>query len=166
MSKRRPTPTIADARQDDFFSVPPQPQHRPGSLNFSFELRAALSRALKECPLSRTEVAAKMTVLYYGDDAAQPLTKGHLDGWTAPSHEAWRFPLEFLGAFAEATQAFWLYDLVAEKWGGRFLAGDQVRLAELGAALISERQAVDRRRAAQKAIPPELLATVRRPRHA
>lgn len=123
-----------DPRQPSFsFDAAPVP--RPGSMQFGAELRSALARAIKECPKSRAVVAAEMTDLVFGDGAGEgnQVTVAMLDSWTAPSREAWRFPLEFFPAFVAATAAHWLLDLVAGKCGCRILIGDEAALADLAA---------------------------------
>jgi hypothetical protein len=59
--------------------------------------RAAVSEALKRCPLSRYEVAARMSELTGTD-----ITKTMLDSWTAESKEGHRFPAVYLPAFCKA----------------------------------------------------------------
>ncbi|MBN1830263.1 MAG: hypothetical protein JW884_14115 [Deltaproteobacteria bacterium] len=70
----------------------------PGSLDIDRQFRESVSAALKECPLSRYQVAARMSELTGFD-----ITKSMLDSWTAESKEQHRFPAIFLPAFCEAT---------------------------------------------------------------
>ena len=98
-----------------------------GSLNFDNELRCALAGALKDCPLDRHEVAARMSRLT-GED----ITKHSLDAWTGASRKPWRFPLAYLPALIEVTGAYSLLDQTAAKNGCKVLAGDDVVLAEYG----------------------------------
>ena len=125
----------ADRRQlslDQFFEAPRGPSPRPGSFDFRLEIRNALSRAGKESQPSRAEIAARMSDLIFGDSGDGEITKVQIDAWTAPSRDAWRFPLEYLPAFIEATAAHWLLDLIAEKVGCKALVGREVMDAELG----------------------------------
>jgi len=110
-------------------------------MGFNAELRSALARAIKECADSRAIIAAKMTDLLFGDAAGEgaQVTVDQLNAWTAPSREAWRFPLEYLPAFVEATAAFWVLDIIAERCGCRVLFGEEAKLAVV-AALRHERE--------------------------
>jgi hypothetical protein len=124
-----------DARQPTFFDIPRPPRQRPGSMNFGAELRSALAKAIKNSVLSRPEIAARMNDLIYGEQAGEEgeVTVHMLNAWTAPSREGWRFPLEYLPAFVEATGAHWLVDVVAERCGCRALLGKEAALADIGA---------------------------------
>jgi len=74
-------------------------QSRPaGSFDIDRQFRESISKALKKCPLSRYQVAARMSELIGCD-----ITKSMLDSWTAESKENHRFPAIFLPAFCEAT---------------------------------------------------------------
>ena len=68
-----------------------------GSFDIDRIFREAISVALKHCPLSRWEVAGRMSEL-----TGQEITKSMLDSWTAESKEQHRFPAIFLPAFCEA----------------------------------------------------------------
>ena len=75
-----------------------KPQGAPtGSMDIDRAFREAVSEALKNCPLSRYHVAARMSEL-----VGQEITKTMLDSWTAESKENHRFPAIFLPAFCEA----------------------------------------------------------------
>jgi hypothetical protein len=69
-----------------------------GSFDIDRQFRELISQALKNCPLSRWQVAARMSEL-----TGQEITKAMLDSWTAESKEDHRFPAIFLPAFCEAT---------------------------------------------------------------
>jgi hypothetical protein len=68
-----------------------------GSFDIDRQFRESISQALKNCPLSRWQVAARMSEL-----TGQEITKAMLDSWTAESKEAHRFPATYLPAFCEA----------------------------------------------------------------
>jgi len=76
--------------------VPSSPS--PGSYDIDKAFREEISRALKACPSSRYQVAARMSEL-----VGQDITKTMLDSWTAESKEQHRFPAIFLPAYCEAT---------------------------------------------------------------
>ena len=68
-----------------------------GSFDIDHQFRVAISMALKNCPLSRWQVAARMSEL-----TGQEITKAMLDSWTAESKEGHRFPAIYLPVFCEA----------------------------------------------------------------
>ncbi|MGE5606274.1 MAG: hypothetical protein ACM3YE_11375 [Bacteroidota bacterium] len=78
--------------------VKPKPKAYAGSYNFGVQLRNLISEGLKQCQLSRWEVAAKMSELLQIE-----ITKSQLDSWTAESKEAHRFPAEYIPAFCKVT---------------------------------------------------------------
>jgi hypothetical protein len=68
------------------------------SFNIDLQLREAISRAIKECPHSRYQIAARMSELL-----GVEITKSMLDSWTAESKEGiYRFPACYLSAFCRA----------------------------------------------------------------
>lgn len=119
--------TRSDTLTLDLFDVPRAPAPTPGALNFSIRLRAALSAALKATPLSRYEVAARMSELLGAE-----VTKNQLDAWTAESREPWRFPFEYAAAFEVVCGTACLQDLLSEMRGTKVLKGEDSLLAELG----------------------------------
>jgi hypothetical protein len=119
--------------------TPPSP---PGSLDCATQLCATLSAALKATPLSRFEVAARMSEL-----VGEEITKAQLDAWTAESKERHRFPFEYAAAFEAACGATALQELLGRLRGTRPLAPeDQVDL-ELGRLHRRELEIQERRRA-------------------
>lgn len=72
--------------------------NEPGSLNMRAATRQALCDSIKQCPLNRYEIAAKMSELL-----DQEVTKGMLDTWTSEAKEGHRFPLEYATAFCKVT---------------------------------------------------------------
>ena len=71
----------------------------PGSLNMSSAVRNALHDAIKNCPLSRWEIAAKMSELLDAE-----ISKSQIDAWTSESKEGHRFPLEYAAAFCQVVK--------------------------------------------------------------
>lgn len=75
-----------------------QPEKKPaGSFDIDKRFREEISEALKRCPRSRWEVAARMSELVGAD-----ITKSMLDSWTSEAKETHRFPSVYLPAFCEA----------------------------------------------------------------
>jgi len=131
MSRRRAHRADKDARQmsfDDYFVVPTPADVRPGSIaGLDIELRQALSASLKAQPLSRYEVAAKMSEML-GDD----ISKNMLDAYTAESRDTHQISVVRLVAMILATRDYDLLALVAEKVGCRLLVGEEAIAAEMG----------------------------------
>ncbi len=116
-----------DSHTADLFDVPSAPALIGGSLDYATELRYALSDALKKTPLSRHEIAARMSELTGHD-----ISKSMLDAWTAESKAVWRFPFEYAAAFEAACESHCLQELLARKRGTRILVGEDALLAEMG----------------------------------
>lgn len=138
MARRNRTP---DGQLEmELFPVSVPPSERRGELDVDTELRECLSLALKHCPLSREQVAARMAELL-----AYPTLSAHmLNAYAAPAKGTHKFPLQFLPAFIVATGAYWLADRVAQWCGGTFLMGEEARAAELG-MLERQRQELNER---------------------
>lgn len=120
---RRPS----DALTMDLFEVPVPVQPTPGALAVGVALRGLLSDLLKRSPLSRFDVAARMSEL-----TGDPITKHQLDSWTAESREGWRFPLEYLPALEEALQTHEITAWIADLRGARLSVGREALEAQLG----------------------------------
>ena len=69
-----------------------------GSLEFDAALRAAISSDIKASPLSRYQIAARMSELIGSE-----ISETQLNSWTAESHQKHRFPATYLPAFIRAT---------------------------------------------------------------
>lgn len=131
-----------DPAQADLFHEPIYPT-RIASVgidvtDFRSKLKRAMSRALKECPYDRHEVAMRMAQAL-GQDS---FSKATLDAYTAESKESHDISLYRFKAFVRATGATWLWDLVVADDGLTMLVGDEVRLAEI-AATEQQREALD-----------------------
>ncbi|MDP3871263.1 MAG: hypothetical protein Q8Q80_01250 [Methyloversatilis sp.] len=109
------------------YAVPTPHAPLPGALAFSAVLRGLLSEAIKASPLSREEIAARMSVL-----TGQEITLHMINAWTAESREGWRFPLEFAPAFEVATETHSITAWLADVRGGKLLVGRDAINAELG----------------------------------
>ena len=107
------------ARQTD--NNPPH-----GSLDIDSELRAAVSEDIKACPLSRYQVAARMSEL-----VGQEITESMLYTWTAESKEKHRFPCQFLPAFVIATGQRRAFETLARRSGLFALPGPEALRAEI-----------------------------------
>lgn len=99
----------------------------PGSFNLACQLREEISLGLKQCPMSRFEVAARMSEL-----VGVEITKSQLDSWTAESKEYHRFPAEYLPAFCYVTGYKEPLRVMARPVQCYLLESEEALLAELG----------------------------------
>lgn len=111
----------------DLFEVPTATAALPGALNFGSQIRHLLTEALKKTPLSRRDIAARMSEL-----TGVEITKHQLDSWTAESRDGWRFPLEYLAAFEAACETHDLTAWLADTRGCKLLVGKEALDAEIG----------------------------------
>lgn len=118
---------VKDLFSLDLFDVPSPAPQTPGSMNYSREMAAVMSQALKDCPCDRVEVAARMTRLL-----GKEVSLSMLNAYTAESRETHNISLEKAIAFDAATEGFALLHLYAEKLGCRAMVGKETLLAELG----------------------------------
>jgi hypothetical protein len=97
-----------------------------GELDVRSSLKAALTRAIKESPLSRHEIAARMS-----DLTGHAISKFMLDAYTAESKEFHRMPAELLPAFCVATGSLEPLELLCRKAGAFCVPGPDALRAEL-----------------------------------
>ena len=123
---------IFDNRQISLFDIirnyqEDHPAGRPiGSLNIDRAFRETISDALKRCPSSRYQIAARMAELTDTD-----ITKTMLDSWTAESKEQHRFPAVFLSAFCEAAGSIAPLKILGSLIGVFVLPGPEALRAEI-----------------------------------
>jgi len=98
----------------------------PGGMNVDIPFRERVSDALRNCPLSRYQVAARMS-----ETVGQDITKTMLDSWTAESKEQHRFPAVFLPAFCEAVGSTDLLRILGKTVGAFVLPGPEALRAEI-----------------------------------
>jgi len=97
-----------------------------GSMDVDRIFRESVSEALKKCPLSRYQVAARMSEL-----TGQEITKAMLDSWTAESKEQHRFPAIFVPAFCEAVSCTDPLRILGRPTGVFVLPGPEALRAEI-----------------------------------
>jgi len=98
----------------------------PGGLNIQYEFQGIITQCIKRCPLSRWQIAGRMSELLN-----QEITKYMLDSWTAESKEYHRFPAEYLPAFCEAVGSFEPLRILAEKANVFVVPGPEALRAEI-----------------------------------
>jgi hypothetical protein len=101
----------------------PTPQ---GSLDIDSEFRASVSIDIKACPLSRPQIAARMS-----DFTGQEITDSMLYSWTAESKDHHRFPCQFLPAFVMATGGRRAFECLSRRSGLFALPGPEALRAEI-----------------------------------
>jgi hypothetical protein len=99
---------------------------RAGTFDINLAFREAVSRALKECPLSRYQVAAGMS-----DLLGCEISKSQLDSWTAESKEQHRFPAVYLPAFCAVTGQLDILKMIGRPVGAYVLPGPDALRAEI-----------------------------------
>lgn len=119
--------TARDLQTLDLFEVPTPRSPLPGALEVGLAVRHLLSDVLKASPLSRFEVAARMSELL-----GHEVSKHQLDAWTAESREGWRFPLEYLPALEVALETHAMTGWLAELRGCTVLVGREALDAKIG----------------------------------
>jgi len=97
-----------------------------GSFDLDRQFREAISQALKDCPLSRYQVAARMSELL-----GHEITKSMLDSWTSEAKEEHRFPAIFLPAFCEAVGCSEPLKIMGKLVGVFILPGPEALRAEI-----------------------------------
>jgi hypothetical protein len=117
-----------------------QPTLFHGSLNFDFELRDALSKAIESSALSRVQIAARMA-----DLSASKVSEAMIDSWTAPSRGKWNFPVRLALAFDVVTDSTCVLELLARREGRKVLTTEEALDAELGALARQEAEITRRR---------------------
>ena len=144
MSRPSPGSGRGNSRQldlDGLFEIPRPVPPAEGSLDYESELCRTPSRALKETPQSRAQVAADMSVTL-----GKTITESMLNTWTAESRELHRFPFAFAAAFEVACETTCLQQIMASKRGSVVLVGEDALLAELGRLERMETDVRDRRK--------------------
>lgn len=103
-----------------------EPAKSAGSFDVDRQFRESISAALKACPYSRYQVAARMSEL-----VGFEITKSMLDSWTAESKEQHRFPAIFLPAFCEASGSTEPIRILGRQLGIFILPGPEALRAEI-----------------------------------
>lgn len=111
----------------DMVAVPVERGNKPGALDVDIEMRHKISDLIKASPLSRHQIAAKMSEL-----VGHNISKDQLDSWTAESREGWRFPVAYLPAFEAAVETHDLLAWLADLRGARLSIGREALEAQLG----------------------------------
>ena len=113
------------------------------SFNIDLRLRDAISQAIKDCPHSRFQIAAKMSELL-----GVEITKSMIDSWTAESREGlYRFPACYLPAFCHVVGSLEPLRIMADLLGAYVIQGEEAILTELGRVKDQKRKLSEREKA-------------------
>jgi len=113
------------------------------SFNIDLRLRDAISHAIKDCPHSRFQIAAKMSELL-----GVEITKSMIDSWTAESREGvYRFPACYLPALCHVVGSLEPLRIMADLLGTYVIQGEEAILTELGRVKDQKRKLSEREKA-------------------
>ena len=142
----------------DWDPVPPEPA--PEGPDLDARLRECLSETLARARaakgMDRHDLAAAVSRLIGRD-----VSKSMLDRYCAPSAEEWRLPANVVPAVCQVTGDYRLLELLTAACGCGVLRGAEAMLAELGAAILAEKQTTKRRKELEAAVPADLLDALR-----
>ncbi|WP_036244320.1 hypothetical protein [Methylobacter tundripaludum] len=111
----------------DMVIVPVARTPKPGALDINMQFRHVLSDEIKKSPLSRHQIAARMSELL-----GHEVTKHQLDSGTAESRDGWRFPLEYLPALEVAVETHEVLTWLAGIRGAKLAVGREALETQLG----------------------------------
>jgi hypothetical protein len=96
-------------------------------IDLSLRVKTAMGQALKACPDSAMIVAARISEM-----TGRELTTDALYAYTAPGKPDHDIGITRFIAFARATGALWLWDVLVEDDGLTVLEGRDAKLAQVG----------------------------------
>ena len=97
-----------------------------GTLNVGSRIRQALSEGIKQCQLSRHQIAGEMS-----HRIGVEVSSTTIDSWTAESKEKNRIPAEYLPAFCMVTGHFEPLNIIGEASGRFTLPGPDALRGEI-----------------------------------
>lgn len=118
-----------------------------GSFRRKEAVQEALKRTLKNCQLSREEIAEEMTRL-----VGENITVNHIANWTAESKNGWRMPLEYAAAFYLITGDPGVIRAALAGSGIGILTDKEFALFELGKIVADERTRGKKKRQVMEAL--------------
>ena len=118
-----------------------------GSFRRKESVVEALKTTLKNCQLSRKEIAEEMTRLVTED-----ITENHIANWAAESKNGWRMPLEYAAAFYLITGDPGVIRAALAGSGIGVLSDKEFVLFELGKIVADERTRSKKKRQVMEAL--------------
>jgi hypothetical protein len=129
------------------------------SLNVVFELKNALNQAIKQCPLSRIQIADRMNELMEEEGMGKgEVTTDMINSWTKEDPRR-ILPTKLIPFFCKATNSILPLVALAQPMGAMVIEGKDIEVLELGFAEL-ERLRVKQRKVVAMArldlIDPEI----------
>lgn len=115
---------------------------------FSFRVRASITRTMRKSKFLREQIADKMTELM-----GRKITASSIYNFSSESHHDHRFPAEFVPFWIQATGDDSILRLLAEASGCQILSGQEAPYADL-ARLERQMQEIKRKQAALRSKLP------------
>jgi hypothetical protein len=112
-----------------------------GSYSRKSAVQEALKRTLRDCQLSREEIADEMSRL-----VSEKITVNHIANWTAESKNGWRMPLEYAAAFFVITGDDGVVKAALSGSGIGIMDDREYAFYELGKIVAEERQRSKKKR--------------------
>lgn len=131
MTQRRPS---LMAGQYDLFDVP-TPVEAAGLAGLDRIVAAKVSRAMKNDPRDRYEIAGAMSALL-----AEPISKEMLDAYAADAKKTHNISVARFIALIAVTKQYELLDGLVRRIGAAVLIGDELKAARLGHLRAQKRQ--------------------------
>lgn len=135
MVKRRPS--LTDAQMAFSFAPPPMARHEGDLAGLGRTIASGVSRALREDPRSRFEIAGAVSALL-----GEEVSKFMLDAYASEAREEHNVSAERWLAILAATARFDILDATLIRIGARALVGEEVNAARLG-SLLAQRAELD-----------------------
>ncbi len=120
----------------------PSQSIRAGRMGRKYAVREALTEALGACDLSREQVASELSRL-----TGEAISINHINNWTSPAKEGWRFPLEYVAAFAVVTQNQGIIDAALEGTGLAVIGEEEQAYVEFGRIMIEDKKRMKKKKA-------------------
>lgn len=107
---------------------PPALDERPAVLaGLEQEISSTVGTILASTPMSREEIAARMSELL-----AEPVSRAMLDAYSSPARTEHKVPMSRFFALVLATKRHDLFDQLTRRIGAGLLVGDEIKTARLG----------------------------------
>jgi hypothetical protein len=117
------------------------------SLNVTSDLKKALQRAIKDCGLSRIQIADRMNELLQKEGMDEEVSLDVINSWTKDDPKR-LIPTKFIPFFCEATSSILPIVAMARINGATVIKGELVQILEIGLAEYEKRRAKQREVAA------------------
>jgi hypothetical protein len=112
----------------------PQNDKLRHSLNVVFELKNALNQAIKQCPLSRIQIADRMNELMEDEGMEKgEVTTDMINSWTKDDPKR-IIPTKLIPFFCKATNSILPLAALAKPMGAMVIDGKEIEVLELGFA--------------------------------